>query len=69
MLISPAGLAGDRNPKPGGNRVERIYRESRIFVIGGGSEEILRDLAGRQIGLEDILAEQLTKLRESDRIY
>lgn len=35
----------------GGNRVERIYRESRIFVIGGGSEEILRDLAGRQLGL------------------
>lgn len=35
----------------GGNRVERIYREARIFVIGGGSEEILRDLAGRQLGL------------------
>ena len=35
----------------GANRVERIYREARIFVIGGGSEEILRDLAGRQIGL------------------
>ena len=35
----------------GGNRVERIYREARIFVIGGGSEEILRDLAGRQMGL------------------
>jgi acyl-CoA dehydrogenase len=35
----------------GGNRVERIYREARIFVIGGGSEEILRDLSGRQLGL------------------
>ncbi|WP_332767189.1 acyl-CoA dehydrogenase family protein [Phenylobacterium sp.] len=35
----------------GDNRVERIYREARIFVIGGGSEEILRDLAGRQLGL------------------
>lgn len=35
----------------GDNRVERIYREARIFVIGGGSEEILRDLAGRQMGL------------------
>jgi len=34
----------------GDNRVERIYREARIFVIGGGSEEILRDLAGRQLG-------------------
>lgn len=34
----------------GGNRVERIYREARIFVIGGGSEEILRDLAARQMG-------------------
>ncbi|WP_420470346.1 acyl-CoA dehydrogenase family protein [Brevundimonas sp. FT23042] len=34
----------------GDNRVERIYREARIFVIGGGSEEILRDLAARQMG-------------------
>jgi acyl-CoA dehydrogenase len=34
----------------GDNRVERIYRESRIFVIGGGSEEILRDLAAKQLG-------------------
>jgi acyl-CoA dehydrogenase len=34
----------------GANRVERIFREARIFVIGGGSEEILRDLAGRQMG-------------------
>jgi acyl-CoA dehydrogenase len=34
----------------GGNRVERIYREARIFVIGGGSEEILRDLAAKQLG-------------------
>jgi acyl-CoA dehydrogenase len=34
----------------GGNRVERIYREARIFVIGGGSEEILRDLAAKQMG-------------------
>lgn len=35
----------------GRNRVERIFREARIFVIGGGSEEILRDLAGKQLGL------------------
>lgn len=34
----------------GQNRVERIYRESRTFVIGGGAEEVLRDLAGRQMG-------------------
>jgi acyl-CoA dehydrogenase len=34
-----------------GNRVERIYREVRVNAIGGGSEEILRDLAARQIGL------------------
>lgn len=34
----------------GANRVERIYREARIFVIGGGSEEILRDLAAKQMG-------------------
>ncbi|HBI19539.1 MULTISPECIES: acyl-CoA dehydrogenase family protein [unclassified Brevundimonas] len=34
----------------GENRVERIYREARIFVIGGGSEEILRDLAAKQLG-------------------
>ena len=34
----------------GDNRVERIYREARTFVIGGGAEEILRDLAARQLG-------------------
>ena len=34
----------------GDNRVERIYREARTFVIGGGAEEILRDLAARQMG-------------------
>ena len=34
-----------------GNRVERIYREVRVNAIGGGSEEIMRDLATRQIGL------------------
>lgn len=30
------------------NRVERIYREVRVNAIGGGSEEIMRDLASRQ---------------------
>jgi len=33
-----------------GNRIERIYREVRVMAIGGGSEEILLDLAGRQLG-------------------
>ncbi|CAE7404724.1 AFT10-1 [Symbiodinium microadriaticum] len=28
-----------------GNKVERIYREVRVQAIGGGSEEIMRDLA------------------------
>jgi len=34
-----------------GCRVERIYREVRVNAIGGGSEEIMRDLAARQIDL------------------
>jgi acyl-CoA dehydrogenase len=34
-----------------GSRVERIYREVRVNAIGGGSEEIMRDLASRQYGL------------------
>ena len=34
-----------------GNPVERIYREVKIMAIGGGSEEIMRDLAVRQMGL------------------
>jgi alkylation response protein AidB-like acyl-CoA dehydrogenase len=29
--------------------VERIYREVRVNAIGGGSEEIMLDLAGRQM--------------------
>jgi len=32
-------------------RTERIYREVRIMAIGGGSEEIMRDLASKQFGL------------------
>ena len=31
--------------------VERLYREVRVQAIGGGSEEILKDLAGKQLGL------------------
>jgi acyl-CoA dehydrogenase len=33
-----------------GSRIERIYREVRVNAIGGGSEEIMRDLAARQLG-------------------
>ncbi len=34
-----------------GDTVERLYREVRVQAIGGGSEEIMKDLAGRQLGL------------------
>ena len=34
-----------------GNPVERIYRETKVMTIGGGSAEIMRDLAVRQMGL------------------
>ncbi len=34
-----------------GHPVERIYREVKVMAIGGGSEEIMRDLAVRQMGL------------------
>ena len=34
-----------------GSKIERIYREVRVNAIGGGSEEIMLDLAGRQMGL------------------
>ncbi|MBR9862245.1 MAG: acyl-CoA dehydrogenase [Rhodobacteraceae bacterium] len=34
-----------------GCRIERIYREVRVMAIGGGSEEIMRDLAARQMGI------------------
>lgn len=33
-----------------GTLTERLYREVRVVAIGGGSEEILLDLAGRQLG-------------------
>jgi len=33
-----------------GCKVERIYREVRVNAIGGGAEEIMRDLAARQLG-------------------
>lgn len=34
-----------------GCKSERIYREVRVNAIGGGAEEIMRDLAARQMGL------------------
>lgn len=34
-----------------GSKVERIYREVRVNAIGGGSEEIMKDLAANQYGL------------------
>jgi acyl-CoA dehydrogenase len=34
-----------------GHIVERLYREVRVQAIGGGSEEIMRDLAARQMGI------------------
>jgi acyl-CoA dehydrogenase len=33
-----------------GSRVERIYRETKVLTIGGGSLEIMKDLAARQSG-------------------
>ena len=34
-----------------GAAVERVYREVRVYAIGGGSEEIMLDLASRQARL------------------
>jgi acyl-CoA dehydrogenase len=33
-----------------GTRSERIYREVKVNMIGGGAEEVLKDLAARQLG-------------------
>ena len=33
-----------------GTRVERIYREVKVNMIGGGAEEVMKDLAARQLG-------------------
>lgn len=33
-----------------GTKSERLYREVKVMVIGGGSEEILKDLSARQLG-------------------
>ncbi len=34
-----------------GTKVERIYREVKVAAIGAGTEEIMKDLASRQMGL------------------
>lgn len=34
-----------------GATVERLYREVRVQAIGGGSEEVMRDLAAKQLGI------------------
>jgi acyl-CoA dehydrogenase len=31
-----------------GTKSERLYREAKVMMIGGGSEEIMKDLAARQ---------------------
>jgi acyl-CoA dehydrogenase len=33
-----------------GSKVERIYREVKVNAIGGGAEEVMKDLAARQMG-------------------
>jgi acyl-CoA dehydrogenase len=33
-----------------GSKVERVYRETKVMSIGGGSVEIMKDLAARQLG-------------------
>ena len=44
------GGAGYLKANSGPGKVERIYREVRVNAIGGGSEEIMLDLASRQLG-------------------
>ena len=33
-----------------GTRAERVYREAKVMQIGGGSTEIMKDLAAKQLG-------------------
>jgi acyl-CoA dehydrogenase len=33
-----------------GSKVERLYRETKVLTIGGGSREIMVELAARQMG-------------------
>lgn len=34
-----------------GTTCERVYREAKVFMIGGGAEEIMKELAARQLGI------------------
>jgi acyl-CoA dehydrogenase len=34
-----------------GTKCERIYREAKVMMIGGGAEEIMKELAARQLGV------------------
>ena len=34
-----------------GTKCERIYREVKVMMIGGGAEEIMKELAARQLGV------------------
>ena len=34
-----------------GTKSERIYREAKVMMIGGGAEEIMKELAARQLGV------------------
>jgi acyl-CoA dehydrogenase len=34
-----------------GSRIERTYRDAKVYMIGGGAEEVMNDLAARQLGL------------------
>ena len=43
------GGAGYLRTNSGPGKVERIYREVRVNAIGGGSEEIMLDLAAKQL--------------------
>ena len=33
-----------------GTQSERIYREVKVMMIGGGAKEIMKELAARQLG-------------------
>jgi acyl-CoA dehydrogenase len=33
-----------------GVKCERIYRETKVLSIGGGAEEIMKELAAKQLG-------------------
>ena len=34
-----------------GTKSERSYREVKMMLIGGGAEEIMKELAARQLGV------------------